>query len=271
MSVLLQISDPHFGTEQMPVAEALQRLHAQLRPDVVVVSGDITQRARRSQFQAARQFFEQLNARALLAIPGNHDIPLFNIALRILAPYANYARAFGNDLQPEFASDELLVICVNTTRARRRKNGEVSAEQIAQVSQRLAAASAAQLRVVVTHQPVHVVTDADKANLLRGHHVATRAWAEAGADIILGGHIHLPYVRSLRPLVDQSHRILWAVQAGTALSTRIRSGKPNSVNVIRYENGPDKRDCSVEQWDFDTRSRRFRPVLETLLDIEPHR
>jgi len=267
MSVLLQISDPHFGTEQGPVMDALQRLHAQLAPDVVVVSGDITQRGRRSQFRAARQFFTQLNARALLAVPGNHDIPLFNIALRILAPYANYASAFGNDMQPELVSDDLLILCVNTTRARRRKNGEVSSEQIDHVAQRLASATRAQLRVVVTHQPVHVVTASDKANLLRGHEAALHAWAGAGADIVLGGHIHLPYVSALHPLPSQPQKKLWVVQAGTALSTRIRNGKPNSVNVVRYANAGNSRDCNVEQWDYDTRSCRFHPVLHTPLDI----
>jgi 3',5'-cyclic AMP phosphodiesterase CpdA len=271
MSVLLQVSDTHFGTEQIPVAEALQRLHAQLQPDAVVLSGDITQRARRSQFQAAKQFFAQLNARALLAVPGNHDIPLFNIALRMWAPYANYAHAFGDDLQPEFASDDLLVICVNTTRARRHKHGEVSSAQIAHVARRLDAASALQLRVVVTHQPVHVITESDKVNLLRGHEAALLAWARAGADIILGGHIHLPYVRSLHPVPDQPQQMLWAVQAGTALSSRIRGDKPNSVNVIRYGNAEGLRECSVEQWDFDVRSRDFFPVVKTPLAISQHR
>jgi len=270
MSVLLQISDPHFGTEQIPVMDALQQLHTQLAPDVVVVSGDITQRGRRSQFGAARKFFTQLNARVLLVVPGNHDIPLFNIVLRMLAPYANYASAFGDDMQPEFVSDDLLVVCVNTTRARRRKNGEVSAGQIDYVAQRLASANRAQLRVVVTHQPVHVVTDSDRTNLLRGHEAALSTWAEAGADIVLGGHIHLPYVSELRPLPSQPEKKLWAVQAGTALSTRIRNGKPNSVNVVHYATMDGRRDCDVEQWDYDSRSRLFRPVLHTPLDIAVH-
>jgi 3',5'-cyclic AMP phosphodiesterase CpdA len=270
MSVLLQISDTHFGTEQMPVMSALLQLHAQLQPDVVVVSGDITQRAHRLQFRAAQQFFAQLGARKLLVIPGNHDIPLFNVALRVLAPYANYSRAFGRDLQPEFESADLLVICINTTRAQRHTVGEVSAQQIAEVAQRLATANPAQLRVVVTHQPVHVITVADKRNVLRGHQAAIEAWAEAGADIILGGHIHLPYVRALHPLPATPARTLWAVQAGTALSTRIRNGKPNSVNVVHYKSEHDKRDCSVEQWDFDMRSRTFCSVLSTPLDIGQH-
>lgn len=269
MSVLLQISDTHFGTEQAPVMQALQRLHAQLQPDVVVVSGDITQRATRTQFQSARQFFDSLNPKALLAIPGNHDIPLFNPVLRLLAPYAHFQKAFGHDLQPEFSADDLLIVCVNTTRRWRHKHGEVSDAQIQYVAQRLVTANAGQLRVVVTHQPVHIITEKDRINLLRGYQPALQAWAQAGADLILGGHIHFPYVRPLSPLPQQPHQILWAVQAGTAVSTRVRSGMPNSVNVVhnRYTNG--KHNCSVEQWDFDQQRHEFKPVAITPLAREP--
>lgn len=265
MSVLLQISDTHFGTEQAPVMQALQRLHSELQPDVVVVSGDITQRATRAQFQSARQFFDSLNPKALLAIPGNHDIPLFNPVLRLLAPYAHFQQAFGRDLQPEFTADDLLIVCVNTTRRWRHKHGEVSPAQIQYVAQRLAMANAAQLRVIVTHQPVHIITEKDSVNLLRGYQPALQAWAQAGADLILGGHIHLPYVRPLGPLPQQPHQTLWAVQAGTALSARTRSGLPNSVNVVRYQNTDGRRNCSVQQWDFDQHSKEFKPVAITSL------
>lgn len=196
MSVLLQISDPHFGTEQPPVLAALRRFHAEQCPDLLVVSGDITQRARRSQFQAAREFFFGLET-PMVIVPGNHDIPLFNFALRLLAPYANYIHAFGENLQPEFSSPDLLVVGVNTTRPQRHTDGEVSAQQIETVSARLRQANRMQLRVVVTHQPVHVVTPSDQSNLLHGYREAISAWAQAGADLIVGGHIHLPYVRPL--------------------------------------------------------------------------
>lgn len=263
MSVLLQISDTHFGTEQTPVLQALQRLHAELLPDVVVVSGDITQRATRTQFRAARQFFESMNPKAVLAIPGNHDIPLFNPFQRLLAPYAHFQQAFGFNLQPTYTAEDLLVICVNTTRRWRHKHGEVSPAQIQHVAQQLATANTAQLRVVVTHQPVHIITESDRINLLRGYQPALQAWAEAGADLILGGHIHLPYVRALRPLSQQPNRILWAVQAGTALSSRIRNGLPNSVNIVQYRNIDGRRACNVEQWDFDSRRSTFQPVAVT--------
>lgn len=262
MTTVLHISDTHFGTEQAAVVEAFLQLHAQQKPDLVIASGDITQRARRSQFRAARDFFSRL-ATPSVVIPGNHDIPLFNLALRIFAPYANYTSAFGHDLQPEFIADELLVIGVNTTRRYRHIDGEISADQIRYVCERLACAHAAQLKVVVTHQPVLVITPNDEMNLLHGYREAIEAWSEAGVDLILGGHIHLPYVRALRS--EGIAQPVWAVQAGTAVSWRIRDNVSNSVNIIRYESST--RDCFVEQWDYAADRAAFHLALRTELDL----
>ena len=99
MSVLLQISDTHFGTEQGAVVEALGTLAHEQLPDVVVLSGDITQRARPAQFRAARSFVDRLGA-PVLAVPGNHDIPLFDLWARLRSPYGRYSAAFGTDLEP---------------------------------------------------------------------------------------------------------------------------------------------------------------------------
>jgi predicted MPP superfamily phosphohydrolase len=100
MSCLLQISDPHFGTERPEVLQALERFAEALAPQVVVMSGDITQRATRVQFAAARAFVDRLAAPATLVIPGNHDIPLFDLAARCFSPYGRYMEAFGDDLEP---------------------------------------------------------------------------------------------------------------------------------------------------------------------------
>jgi 3',5'-cyclic AMP phosphodiesterase CpdA len=257
MTTLLQVSDAHFGTERAPVVQALIRLaHAQ-KPEVVVLSGDITQRARRHQFNAARRFIDQVNPPAFMAIPGNHDIPLFNVLARVFSPYGNYSRVFGADLEPEFSADHLLLIGVNTTRPRRHKDGEISAAQIDRVAHRLRQAPAAQVRIVVVHQPVLVIRPGDKANLLHGHRQAVPAWSDAGADIIMGGHIHLPYVRSLRTTFASLPRDIWTVQAGTAVSSRIRERVPNSVNVIRCNGAVGTRECIVERWDFAAANERF--------------
>lgn len=252
MSLLLQISDTHFGTEQPAVVQALAQLAHEARPDLLVLSGDITQRARGHQFQAARTFIDGLGL-PLLAVPGNHDIPLFNVAARLLWPYAGYRRAFGAELEPAHASEQLLVLGVNTTRRWRHKHGELSARQIERVAARLQAADAGQLRVVVVHQPVAVPDTHDANNLLRGHRAALQRWAEAGADVVMGGHIHLPYVLPLRGLA----RPVWAVQAGTALSSRTRRGGPNSVNLLRWGAGAAPGVCVVERWDYAREDRRF--------------
>lgn len=263
MSVLLQISDTHFGTEQPAVVEALVALATQQRPDLVVLSGDITQRARPAQFRAAKAFVDRLGA-PVLAIPGNHDIALFDLWARLTRPYARYAAVFGHELEPVHDTANLLVVGVNTTRAWRHKNGEVSSAQIHRVAQRLSVATPRQLRIVVVHQPVGVTLLSDQPNLLRGHCAATQAWSAAGADLVLGGHIHLPFTLALPGLA----RRLWAVQAGTAVSTRTRSGAPNSVNLLRWgeacggiappsARAGTRRCCLVEQWDFAPGDRGF--------------
>jgi 3',5'-cyclic AMP phosphodiesterase CpdA len=260
MSILVQISDPHFGTERPLVVEALVRLVRREAPELVVLSGDITQRARRRQFRAARQFVDRLGARALLAIPGNHDLPLFNAATRLFKPYANFRREFGAELEPVYESERLLAIALNTTRRWRHANGEVSKTQIERVARRLARATPAQLRVVIVHQPVCVTQPEDEVNRLRGHAGAVRRWAEAGADLVMGGHIHLPYVLALHEAYAGLPRHAWAVQAGTAVSRRLRNGIDNSINVVRTGDATRGRACTVERWDYAADRGEFAAV-----------
>jgi hypothetical protein len=158
-----------------------------------------------------------------------------------------------------------MVVCVNTTRARRHKQGEVSGLQVDRVARLLAGAGAAQLRVVVVHQPVAVTRAEEVPNLLRGHAAALQRWAAAGADLVMGGHIHLPYVMAL----DGLARPLWAVQAGTAVSSRVRQGVPNSVNLLRWGADSSPGCCVIEQWDFSAAEQAF--VLAGLTEVRPAR
>ena len=265
MSVLLQISDAHFGTEQPPVVAALLQLATQLQPDIALFSGDITQRARSSQWRAAAAFAQRLSAKHVLAVPGNHDIPLFNIFARCFAPYGGYASAFGAVLEPELDLPDVLLLCLNTTRPWRHKDGEVSMEQVERVCLRLQQARRDQLRIVVTHQPVHVIRPNDERNLLHGAEPAVRRWIDAGADLIVGGHIHLPYVRPLADRYAELPRRGWCVQAGTAISHRVRGSIPNSVNVLRYDS---TLTSSVERWDFSVTRLVFECVETHALALE---
>ncbi len=269
MTVLLQVSDPHFGTERGPVVEALVRLAGKLNPMAVLLSGDITQRATRKQFSAARAFVERLNVSIILAIPGNHDVPLFNLAARTLTPYGRYTQAFGSNLEPEYEDNDVLIIALNTTRWHRHKDGEISAEQIERVARRCEGARSDKYRMVVVHHPMAVTTARDRENLIHGHAQAIRRWAAAGVDIVIGGHIHLPFVLALHERWQELQKPLWVVQAGTAISHRLRPNTANSINIFRVGVRAEAmrsvadlvlRRCEVERWDFDERTQSFEAI-----------
>jgi len=197
----------------------------------------------------------------VLAIPGNHDVPLFNPLARLWWPYARMQEVFGEELEPCHRSADWLVVGVKTTRRWRHKHGEVSPQQIARVATVLRHATPAQLRVVAVHQPVAVARESDRRDLLRGHAAAIRSWAEAGADLIVGGHIHLPYVLPLQSLHGGLARPAWCVQAGTAISSRVRPEAANSVNVLRHgATSGGARHGVVERWDYVASLERFEQV-----------
>ncbi|HWU98263.1 MAG TPA: metallophosphoesterase [Oxalicibacterium sp.] len=264
--MVLHISDPHFGTERPFVVKALERL-AHTQPfDLLILSGDITQRARTVEFNAARAFVDRLGIPSRLVIAGNHDIPLFDMATRVFLPYSRYCRSFGAELEPIHDTPELLAIGVRTTRRYRHIEGEVSRAQIERVAQHLQQAGKNQLRLVVTHQPVYVTHEVDREHLLRGHQNAISSWAKAGADLILGGHIHRPFVCALHDRITDLPRRMWAVQAGTAVSSRIRHDSSNSVNLIRYGFDDAPQRCVVERWDYDNNVDDF--VLADSVDMQ---
>ncbi|MDO5289271.1 MAG: metallophosphoesterase [Pseudomonadota bacterium] len=275
--MILHLTDLHFGTERPEVAQALLALAAQCRPGLIVLSGDITQRARARQFVRARAFVQQLcaasgadAARDVLAVAGNHDVPLGNLALRLFDPYGPYLRHFaghfghgtGSALAPVIGREGVCLIGVNTTRAWRHKHGQVSAAQVDEVAARLRAAPAHALKLVVTHQPLHVLEADDTKDLARGHRAALARWAQAGADLLLAGHIHQAFVA---PVPGGP---MWAVQSGTAVSRRTRQGVPNSVHVIAYQGLPAGQRAVVQRWDFvaeGAQAGRFAPVARTVI------
>ena len=276
MTVLLQVSDPHFGTERPPVVEALVQLAGNLNPQVLLLTGDITQRATGKQFSAARAFVERLNIPTVLAIPGNHDIPLFNWVARALTPYGHYIPSFGSNLEPEYEDNDVLILALNTTRWYRHKDGEISTEQIERVARRCVSARADQYRMVVLHHPMAVTTSRDRENVIHGHEQAIRRWAAAGVDVVIGGHIHLPFVLPLHQRWPELQKPLWVVQAGTAISHRVRPDTPNSINVFRVgarvkemKSSADLalRYCALERWDFDERTKSFEAISSHSLPV----
>lgn len=233
MRTLVHLSDLHFGRVDEALLEPLRRLVARLAPDVLVVSGDLTQRAKSAEFQAARAFLDTLPGPQIV-VPGNHDIPLYNVVSRFLAPLLKYRRYVTLDLAPEYVDEEIAILGVNTARSMTFKDGRINEQQIAQLRQRLAALDPALTRIIVSHHPFDLPDTLGADNLVGRAPLAMAAFAGCGVDLLLAGHLHASHAgdSSARYKIDGYAALV--VQAGTATSTRGR-GEANSFNAIRVE------------------------------------
>jgi 3',5'-cyclic AMP phosphodiesterase CpdA len=228
--MLVQLSDLHFGRVDPALLEPLRRCVTQISPNLIVVSGDLTQRAKSGQFREARGFLDSL-PRPQLVVPGNHDVPLHNVFRRFVNPLKNYRKHITEDLQPFFADDEIAVAGVNTARSLTIKDGRINQEQVALLRERFEAVDAHITKVVVTHHPFDLPAGKDNDDLVWRANMAMHAFAECGADLLLSGHMHLSYAASTEKRYGLGGYSALTIQAGTATSTRGR-GEENSFNAI---------------------------------------
>ena len=232
---IVHLSDLHFGRVDAAIPPALLRAVAELAPDLVVVSGDLTQRARIKEFKAAADFLSALPA-PWLAVPGNHDVPLYDLVRRWLSPLDRFRRYITSDLTPFYEDSEIAVLGVNTARALTFKDGRINQGQIAAAMQRFAHCGKDVTRIVVTH---HAFDTPDPVPGIRAIHKvvgrATMAMAglmRAGVDMILSGHLHSSGVGETTKRYPAPGRAILLIRAGTATSTR-RRGEVNAFNVVR--------------------------------------
>ncbi|HWL17484.1 MAG TPA: metallophosphoesterase [Opitutus sp.] len=251
MTTIAHLSDLHFGTEIPAVVAALAAELQERRPSLVVVSGDLTQRARRSQFRHARAWLDQL-PRPQLVVPGNHDVPLYDVVRRFLAPLARYRRFISTDPNPFLLHDEVAVIGLNTARSFTWKSGRISAEQLRLLEQRLNGAGA-RLKVVVTHHPFLPPPDGIGIDLVGRAALAIPILAAGGADLLLAGHLHRGYSGDVRSHYPASQRAIIAAQAGTATSGRTRH-EANAYNWIALSG--DRLEFEIRAWS----GAGFRPL-----------
>jgi 3',5'-cyclic AMP phosphodiesterase CpdA len=229
----VHLSDLHFGRTDPAVLDPLTTVVHALRPNLIVVSGDLTQRARTAQFIEARAFLDRL-PRPQLVVPGNHDVPLYDILTRFMRPLARYRRYITDDLEPCFIDAEIAVLGVNTARSLTFKGGRINEGQIARVRQRLCALPDAITKVVVTHHPFDLPSEYDSDDLVRRAALAREMLSACRCDLLLAGHLHLSVATEASMRSDARMYEPIVVQAGSATSTRSR-GESNSFNVLLIE------------------------------------
>ena len=256
MRTIVHLSDLHFGrVDPRIVAPLIDRI-ASINPDVLAVSGDLTQRARRGQFQQAAAFLAQLPFPKVV-VPGNHDVPLFNVPARIFNPFGGFRRWIDPDLEPAFVDDEVAVVGLNSARALiTGGRGRLNAAQVESAAERLRRLPVSPVRVVVTHHPFDLPEGYRPDHLVGRAANAMQRFAEAGADLFLAGHLHVSHVGHTADRYRIAGHSALVVQAGT-LSTRGR-GELNTFNVLRIS----RPEMAIERYSWESGSQTFDRSFE---------
>lgn len=220
--VIVHLSDLHFGRVDAAVVHALRDTVRALQPDGIAISGDLTQRARPSEFRAARMFLDTL-PRPQLVVPGNHDVPLYNVIARLFTPLAGYRQFITTEMMPIISDPYVWLVGINTTRPTTWKSGRVDTATLRRVEQAARLAPAGAVKILIAHHPFDEPA---------GGRPALEALTAAGIDVFLTGHLHASYTGHTAHRYQAQGRAAVVVEAATATSTRVRD-EANGFNVLR--------------------------------------
>ncbi len=251
MARLIHLSDLHFGAHEPALVEAVAKRIDEAKPDLVVISGDFTQRARTEQFQEACRFLEALReaGHEVLGVPGNHDVPLYDVLRRFLSPLTRYKRFVDETLCPVHEIPGATVLGINTARSLTFSEGRINAEQLTFIGETFARTDPKSMRILVTHHPLFALPVGELIGKAVGRsELALDAIAEAGVDLLLAGHNHRATAHSARDLVTRAGPSL-VVQAGTATSHRLRDEEQSFNQIDIADDGVT---VTVQTWSKDS-------------------
>lgn len=256
MRTIVHISDLHFGRSDPQLVDPLIQTIRNLNPNLIAVSGDLTQRARSHEFEEARGFLDSF-PQPKIVVPGNHDVPLYNIYDRFFRPLDKFRRYITEDPHPAFADNQMIVIGVSTARSLVVKGGRINQQQLTHVKEKFCALPDEAVKILVTHHPFDLPSGHDDSDLVGRAEMAMAGLAQCGADLFLAGHLHVSHTgNTAKRYRIEGHSAL-VVQAGTAISSRGR-GEANSFNLIRIEHP----EIVVERFGWISASDGFSQVNE---------
>lgn len=250
MTRIVHLSDLHFGAHDDELVAGVERSVETLKPDLVVISGDVTQRARSEQFREACEFLDGLRERGheVLCVPGNHDVPLYDVLRRFLSPLARYRRFIDESLCPFIELPGVAVLGINTARSLTFEEGRISKDQVVFIHETFSRTPSEAFRVLVTHHPLFALPIGEQLKRAIGRQeLALDAIEEVGVDMLLAGHAHHASSQDAGDLVTRAGGVL-VVQAGTATSTRVRQ-QEQSFNTIDISEG--SATITVHAWNGD--------------------
>lgn len=247
MKTLAHISDLHFGRIDQRVVDGLLSDLTLQRPDLIVISGDLVQRAKPRHFEAARAFLRELPF-PYLVVPGNHDIPVYNLFRRFTDPFGHYRRYISADLSPFHIDSDIAVLGINTARPiiMDFSEGRLNKAQVQRVREVFCAVPDTVFKVLFTHHPFLPPPDSPGTRLVGRHKLALPALESCGVDLMLAGHLHKAYSGDIMSFHTQVARSILVAQASTATSTRLRN-EANAYNLIAID--PPQVTFEVRSWE----------------------
>lgn len=261
MGELLHISDVHFGPPHLPrLAQGVLDLIDEAPPDAVVLSGDLTQRAKPEQFRQARDFVDRIPV-PTVAVPGNHDVPLYRVWERVFAPFGAYRKHFSEELEPVHRADDLLVVGINTAFNWTLKDGRMSLDRLLEVGEMFDAVPETVFKVVVAHHHLIPPPNFGTQRVLANAYEAIDLFSSVGVDLILSGHLHQAYIGNSEEFYPKGRPPVVILHSGTTTSSRGRAGEKekNTCNRIRY-------DAST----LEVSHCRWEPAWERFVEISRH-
>ena len=229
---------------------------AELRPDLVVVSGDLTQRAKPLQFQEARALVERIVVPTLV-VPGNHDVPLYRVWERLFSPYGAYRSHFSTETEPIYRDDQMLVVGVNSAHGLTFTQGRIRKSRLERLERQFAEEPQGVLKVAVIHHLLVPPPGFGHQDILTNAGRTVEVLTRCGVELVLSGHYHQAFVASSEEFYPAGRPDLWVLASGTSSSSRGRAAERGKNSCFSIDVEPGK--IVVTHWRWVDERGGFRP------------